>query len=393
MTCRSKEYETAVASSGAILTHAAVLEIEPVDLDDAATLLMSAGPSAQDRWSFVIDHLRWRPDVPLARVFTSPLMISLARTVYVAPISDPRELLDFSDQATPRAPPARGVHSRCLPPCSPAPETPSTPALGRYPPEQARRWLTFLTRHLDALATRDLAWWQLVDTTPQATRRISVGLTAGLVFGFAGVLSGADVTDPTYCLEGGLVFSLVFGLATGLSYGVSQRPEPLRVDTQFQGTLVPLLRRFMLGLAIGVGVGLGVGLPYEGALAVGLAFGFALAAPVWLDIPAEVAQVASPGIVLRQDRTATLLFGLILALPLGLSGSLVAMLPAGLAFGVIGGLVFDPTDTAPHAILGLAYGVTFGLAVGGVGVLSRAWGAPMRSAGSGWPCAVTSRGD
>jgi len=45
-----------------------------------------------------------------------------------------------------------------------------------------------------------------------------------------------------------------------------------------------------------------------------------------------------------------------------------------LAGAVVSGLAFEPTDTEAHAILGPAYGVTFGLAVGCVGLLSRAWG-------------------
>ncbi|MGB7798405.1 MAG: trypsin-like peptidase domain-containing protein [Pseudonocardiaceae bacterium] len=414
VTCRSKEFETAVASGGAILMRAAVLEIEPVDLDDAATFLMTAGPWAQDRWRPVFNHLRLRPDVPLARVFTSPLMISLARTVYAASTSDPRELLNFPDQAA--------VEHHLLEAFIPVvyrdsptpPGTQSTSAPGRYPPEQARRWLTFLAHHLDALATPDLAWWQLVDTTPRSTRGISGGLTAGLVFGFAGVFEGAGVPGLTYRLALGLITGFVFGLATGLSYGLSKRPKPLLVEVRFQGTLMPFLRQFVLGFALGVGVGFGCGLPYRAALAAGLAFGFALAVPVWLDIPADVTQMSSPGVVLKQDRTAALLFGLVLALPIGLLGGLVVGLTSGLAFGVIsgdvailvgalvgavaggilggrlfgrvgacmfalsgitGGLVFDPTDTGSHAILGPASGVTLGLAFGCVSVLSRAWGA------------------
>ena len=419
VTCRSTDYEDAVTKSGRILTRAAVLEIEPVDLDDAATFLMATGPSAPGRWRPVVDQLRLSPDLPLARALASPLMVSLARTVYAAPTSDPTHLLDatrFPDQAA--------VEHHLLkefipaayrnPPTASA--TPSTPAQGRYPPDTARQWLTFLARHLDTPATGDLAWWQLVDTIPRSTRGISSGLIAGLVFGIAGVLSGANVADITYRLVCGLVFGLVFGLATGLSYGLCKRPEPVRVETRFQGTLALFLRRFVAGLAVGVGVGFGVGLPYEGALAAGLGFGFAFAMPVWLDIPTDVAQVSSPGVVLKQDRTATFSFGLVLALSFGLAGGLVVGSPTGLAFGVIGGvvaalasalmgavtggavggraygrvggcmfalagavvgaLVFEPTTTAgSRAILGLAYGATFGLAVGCLGVLSRAWGA------------------
>ncbi len=417
VTCRGDEYEAAVVGSGAILTRAAVLEIEPVDLEDAATFLMATGPSARDRWCPVLDHLRSNRDAPLARVLTSPLMVSLARTVYAASASDPpRQLLDFPDQAA--------VEHHLLEAFIPAayhdppaaPGTPSSSAPGRHPPEQARQWLTFLARHRGTLAIRDLAWWKLVDAIPRTTRRVVVGFPAGLVFGFAGVLAAPSAPSPAYRLASGLVMGLVFGLSTGLSAGMSKPlAAPFRVDTRFQGTLTSFLRRYAFGFTIGVGIGFGVGLPFDGALAAGVAFGFVLAVPVWLDMPAEVAQVSSPRAVLKQDRTAALLFGLIVALPIGLMGGLVIGFPSGLAFGVLGGaraalagglvgavaggllggrvngragrcvfaltgalvgsLVFSSTHTGSHAILGSAFGVTFGLAVGSVGLVSRAWGA------------------
>ncbi|MGH3829204.1 MAG: trypsin-like peptidase domain-containing protein [Pseudonocardiaceae bacterium] len=415
VTCRGTEYEAAVARSGRILTRAAVLEIEPVDLDDVATFLMATGPTAQDRWGPVVDKLRSNRDVPLAQALTSPLMVSLARTVYAAPTSDPSELLDFANKAAVEHHLLEAFIPAAYHQTPPAPGTPSTPEQVRYPPEQARRWLTFLARHLDTLATPDLAWWQLVDTISRTTCGISVGLTVGLVFGFAGFVSGSGIPGSTYRLESGLEMGLVFGLATGLSYGVSKRPAPLRVETRFQEKLALLLSRFVIGFAIGVGVGFGVALPYGAALTIGVAFGFAFAAPVCLDIPAKVAQVSSPGVVLKQDRAAVFLFGLILTLPIGLIDGLVVWFPSGPAFGVFDGVeallsgtlvggvaggvlggrmygrvgryvfaivgavtdgfLFDPNDTVPHPIIGLVSGVIFGLACGCVGVLSRAWGA------------------
>ncbi|MGH3830410.1 MAG: NACHT domain-containing protein [Pseudonocardiaceae bacterium] len=414
VTCRGDEYEAAVARSGAILTRAAVLEIEPVDLEDAAAFLMATGPSAQTRWCPVLDHLRLHPDLPLARALSSPLMASLARIVYGAPVSDPAELLAFADQDAVERYLLEAFIPAAYRYAPPAPGTPSTPERERYSPEQARRWLTFLARHRGTLATRDFAWWKLANAVPRATRKLIIGLTAGLVFGFAGVLGGSNIPGLTYRCEIGLVMGLVFGLSTTFSASVGKRLAPLRVETRFQGTLVPFLRRFVFGFTIGVGVGFGVGLPFEGAFATGVAFGFVLAAPVWLDIPAEVAQVSSPGVVLKQDRTAALLSGLILALPIGIMGGLVVGFPSGLAFGVLGGaqavlaggfvgavaggalggrvngrtgrrvfaltgavvgiLVFSATHTGSHAILGSAFGVTFGLVVGSVGLLSRAWG-------------------
>ncbi|HWE89128.1 MAG TPA: NACHT domain-containing protein, partial [Pseudonocardiaceae bacterium] len=87
VTCRSQEYEDVVTGGGAFLSRAAVAEIEPVDLADAGRYLIDATPRGSGHWQPVLDELAARPDAPLARTLTSPLMISLARAVYAAPAS------------------------------------------------------------------------------------------------------------------------------------------------------------------------------------------------------------------------------------------------------------------------------------------------------------------
>lgn len=120
-----------------------------------------------------------------------------------------------------------------------------------------------------------------------------------MLVGSTNVLAGTGIIKITHrfeCLLLGLLYGLVTGLVIGLAaYGVRQLPEPVRVEMRFQGTLVPFLRRFVLGLTMGVGVGSGFGLPPGGTLAVGVAFGCAFATPVWLDIPAEGELIRSAG--------------------------------------------------------------------------------------------------
>lgn len=370
-----------------------------------------------------MEKLRSQPDAPLAHVLTSPLMVSLAGTGYAAPRSDPAELLGFRDQAAIEHHLLEAFIPAAYHDAPPEPGTPVTSAQRQYSPDQARKWLTFLARHLDTLPTRDpaspardLAWWQLVEAIPRRTCGISVGLTAGLLFRIANVIGGASVP--------------------GLSYTLRTQPQPLHVELRFRGGLVPFLRQFVTGLGIGLVVGLGMGLPYQAALMTGPVFGFALAAQVWLDKPADVTQVSSPRIVLKQDRTAAFLFGLVVALPLGLTGGLVLGFPSGLAFGVIGGVVavlasalagavaagvldgrayglvgrcmfaftgaivgglgFEPTDPAAHAVLGPAYGVTFGLAIGfsTMPTAGKCSGSPARPTSSAMlACKITSPAD
>ncbi len=147
MTCRSAEYEGAVATSGTFLSRAAVLEILPVDLVDAGRFLTAAGPAGGSPWQPVLDRLRGSPDAPLARVLANPLMVALARTVYAPPTSTPEELLDsarFRDQDQ--------IERHLLDAFIPAAyrDTPLPPGVApvsgqrRYPSQRVGAWLAFL---------------------------------------------------------------------------------------------------------------------------------------------------------------------------------------------------------------------------------------------------------
>ena len=94
LTCRSTEFETAVRADDA-LSHAAVVEIEPVAADDAAAYLVQREVIGTDRWVPVLQVMREHPDGPLASALSTPLMISLARRVYRAPGTNPRELTEL----------------------------------------------------------------------------------------------------------------------------------------------------------------------------------------------------------------------------------------------------------------------------------------------------------
>lgn len=94
VTCRSHEYEQAVKSAGKELARAAVVELQPVLVEQAIEFL-SQPALARPRWQPVFDHLRGHPDGDLASVLSTPLMIALARAAYSAPTTDPRDLLDF----------------------------------------------------------------------------------------------------------------------------------------------------------------------------------------------------------------------------------------------------------------------------------------------------------
>jgi hypothetical protein len=97
VTCRGLPYEQAVKSSGTLLSRAAVVEIEPVGGGDVIEFLSHPEP-ARGRWEPVFQEVREHRDGPLARALSTPLMVSLARTVYRVPEQDPGDLVRVPDR-------------------------------------------------------------------------------------------------------------------------------------------------------------------------------------------------------------------------------------------------------------------------------------------------------
>jgi hypothetical protein len=254
VTCRSAEYEAAVTSSGRLLATAAVVELEPVEVQEAIAFLSVGGVADDRRWAPVLAFLREHPTAPLAATLSSPLMVAQARTVYSDPATDPAELLArerFADRAA--------IEDHLLNAFIPAVyrhhlHPPTTDRarrrIPRYPPELAHRWLTFLARHLDSRATRELVWWQLHSALASRTRRV-IGLLLELVTGFAAGLGVA--------VGVGLEVGVVAGLAGGFGAGLVAVPpsHPGHVNIQIRGRLRLLGRKLILGLAVGLMTGTG----------------------------------------------------------------------------------------------------------------------------------------
>ncbi len=417
LTCRADEYRDTVDAVD-VFTAAAVVELRSLSLDDLADYLPRTtrqihnhgGDLPTTKWEPVLAYLRENPDQPVAQtvveVLSNPLMTSMARAAYSDTSADPTYLLGdrFAD--------AGALEEHLLEAFIPAAysrhDTPSASARVPYRPEQARDWLRFLARHLGQLGIHDLAWWQMVHAVPRLTRGLVTGLVCGLMFALVGELAAGPVF--------GLAYGIAFGLASGLSFGLGQQSGPSHVEVRFRGTAKHFFRRFAIGLAIGFLLGLAFALPVGAVLVVGLAFGLAVGLHVWLGEPADAARVASPSAVLKQDRTATLAFGLSFALPFGLiyglafvvtdeyaggpalglvfglsfalslgfagaaAGAVVGWLAVGrvgavtysLAGAVVAGLLIPPANAV---IYGLAIGLIFGLVVGSLVVLSKTWGA------------------
>jgi hypothetical protein len=373
LTCRTSEYHDAVAASGQVLTSAVVVELEPVGLDDAVTFLtatdLTASELAAARWQPVLAGLPADPDAPLAQALASPLMVSLARTVYLAPETTPSELLDAS-----RFPDREAVERRLFDGLIPAvygkkpwsSEGRQTP--NRDPtPDQARRWLTFLACHLDRHRTFDLAWWQLTYALSLLQAGILAGILTALTIGLTIAASLAIASTPL----NGLVFEVTFGVVAGLAAGISTRPA---IDSP-AGRPNRLPRRLRLRMS-GPLVALGLLVGFVGALVFGATLyksGVAFAVSIGLLVlflaillfvflfgiePVELDREVSPARVLRLDRNARLAIGLLTLLIIGIPFWFGISHALGIGGGLAAGISYvssGPYGRFSQARIWLAY--------------------------------------
>jgi len=223
-----------------------VVEVLPVEPASAAAYLAQSGTADTARWASVIKALCARTPSPCGQALRSPLMLSLARTVYQAPVSDPAELVSYATVAQ--------VEDRLLDGLIPA-------VYGRdaadITAEAARRWLSFLADSLPVLGPGAVAWWRLPRCVPQWKLHVAavlgyglagwlwmvlwslasgfswgpypatvLGFAVGAVIGFVGAAVAAPPSVPsqwrrpgTRDLVGGLKTGLPFGLGVGLAVG------------------------------------------------------------------------------------------------------------------------------------------------------------------------------
>jgi hypothetical protein len=279
LTSRPQEYAAAVAATD-VLTAAAGVELAELTMADIEGYLpratrptMTGDGTHRTAWDPVLAHLRDHPHSPAARNLTaalsSPLLVSMARTVYSdTPGRDPAELLDLRRFRTPDA-----VAYHLLAAFVPAAyqRVPGGGGRRTWHPEHAQRWLGYLATHMNRLGTRDLAWWQLGGSLPRLARCVAGWLVfasvGSLVNGLVGMVMWAFAHAygfPFESLELAVLgtailgFLMIFGLPFGLLFGLSNGPQPARTELR-------------IGQAGNLRKGLGSG------LLGGLAFGLALA--------------------------------------------------------------------------------------------------------------------
>ncbi len=371
LTSRTGELAAALEQAGDVLTAAAVIAPSPLTPQAAAGYVRTClPPRPRHDWAPILEALENADRPGLAEVASTTLGLWLIRTVYITPATDPAplvgpladdpgrlraHLLDHLIPAVIRArPPTRNPAEHFRP-------------RHAWDPGQARHYLAYLARQLTAHGTRDLAWWHLADltTTPAQQRRTAgvVGLVAGLMAGFAGVLIGAR--------SFGLVIGFIAGLVTWLSVQQWFTETPGHADLRLPGRTSSLIRhvrrKFVVELVYGLLVGIfGVLIgwlvvEFLGVLVLGVVFGLfgvlVFGLLDWAEQPTSTSMAITPQSMWNADRTLTLLrtttFGLVSGLGvgfgLGLLGSAFgSAFGSGLTIGLMGGLV----EGKHHAWLG-----------------------------------------
>ncbi|WP_394619283.1 NACHT domain-containing protein [Lentzea sp. JNUCC 0626] len=340
LTSRPAEYENAVAAD--VLTRAAVVRLDRLSPADLAEYLPLATPS-RSGWDRVIARLDESPAV--AEALSTPLMVSLARSVYGdTPGADPAELLRFREASEVEAHLLGGyVPSRYDGP-------------GRWRAEQVGRWLGHLARHGVSGRESGIAWWRL--GLPLWSQAAVVALVSALAILLIYVVVGApltvllhEVTFPQAVrrqVGNGLANGLAAGPVLGIAHALVRRfraigPAPSRIRLRWdRAGAIPLAQvrsRVVTALLGGLGFGVVAGtlralsgaMPLRDGAVLGAVFAvvfgsaaaMAIAVVSWFESPADADAAASPGDSLRASREAVL----------------VQMLLGGSVFGVTAGLV------------------------------------------------------
>ncbi|HEY0449409.1 XRE family transcriptional regulator [Actinophytocola sp.] len=401
VTSRVDEYRAAVESTDVLTSSGAVVltDLTATDLADYLPRTTRRRAGAGTVWEPVLADVRDHPHGDLAAVLTTPLMVSLARTIYSdTPDHDPAELLDAGRFGT-----REEIERHLLGSFVPTVYRHQPGGRGRdraFDEDRVEHWLGFLAHHLDRLGTHDLAWWQLGNRMPGWLRMvvsglvlgIAAGLPAALVIGLiytvgvgtsgAGLRNGLSAVLAAGPMEG-LVVSLTVGLAHGASLAFRSTVfEPSRVRIRLRAarrSRSTVLRRLAVGLAVGVGLGAGLGIARElGAtfwivgrigdttattvlfgLAFGLLWGLFWGVMAAFEAPVDISSTASPMDLLNTNRRTvavqSLMFGLVTCL------GYTAMV--GVLHGPRFGLVY-----------GLSYGLVLGLAISLGAASLTAWG-------------------
>jgi hypothetical protein len=329
VTCRGDSYAAATESSEQLSVDE-IIVIEAIRATDVTAYLSTSGHP--DRWNPVIKKINSDPDGALALALSTPLMASLARSVYRANNSRPAELCELATVDLIEA----HLYKRLL----------STVFPDAASMRKQERPLSILAYHLEP----DLAWWELALAVPPA-------VVGGLITAAAAVVGAVAIAwlqpfhaDPIHNALYGLVMGLAFGAITGMSAArsmVRRRPSTRAVvlsvpaiavrDSLTALCIVTAGLVAIAGLSITTTDIAGI---VKGAVAAGLA-GFFVSL---------IANGVSAGRGLVPTRTAVSLTGLASWLGVGVIAALILSAPLGLVVGLVANVEYGGRNGVSTAL-------------------------------------------
>jgi len=374
LTCRTHEYQAAIATLGMVLPTALVVELLPVTTSDALNYLRENSRPGDTRWEDLFAYISSNPGSPAARALSTPLMIWLAETVYGGPAHSPTELIDAE-----RFPTRDMVEDHLLEHYLPAVYT-DTPAAsvrrGRlFSREESTRWLRYLAEHLSRRRTRDLIWWKLSSELP-ARARLALGSGVCLLFGLIEASILRRNASPGFILLVAAIMCSPVSIAVSVARFSS---HPVHLNSHLLADPIQALRRASVGVALGVigAVAAGPTLGPAAALSV-MGLGLLLGVVFAMLSPPDLLKATSPQEVLRDDVkacAATAGFGILIG---GLAGAVasraetkIATWLVGCVIGVLvgifaGGHVARSPDESQKSLLALSKRSTVGATGGAV---------------------------
>ena len=362
LSSRKAAYQAAVHSpDGAAVTlrGAAVIEMCSVDAATASKYLLHDS-GGKDRWGPVLNSLGTHSHV--GQALANPLMLSLAREIYnPRPGTYSGHLRNPAELCAPAM--TRGlIEQHLIDAFIPAAYRPFPSAPGRrhrpWSSSDAERWLTFLARYLEyTIASPGFAWWQLDRAAPRIVRTVLTASAAVVGFGLTfAVTAGIPATIPTH-MEPAFAVAFLAGLMVWGPARRSQAPmtgngwslNPARWRLAARKFNFPTVKRaiFPIGAILTVLV---FGVSAELAWLV-----IAVAAAGIYGVYGDLAEAASPQVLLSRDRRSWFLLGLT-GFPYGAAIGLVIGAALGRSIRALFGVTDAPT-------LGTTAGLALGLTV------------------------------
>ncbi|MEU5978977.1 NACHT domain-containing protein [Streptomyces sp. NPDC047315] len=375
LTCRSAEYQDVIERGSPVLRRAPVVEVAPVSVADAVAYLSDISWPAGVEWEPVYEHLRALPDSSTSVALSTPLTLTLTRTVYSNCDRDPSELLEFDS--------THAVEDHLLDHVVTAAYAPAPGSGGqgnaddwRQRAKQAEAYLTYLATYLEEHRERDLVWWKMSRRLLSRLTGLALGIGVGLLVMFT-MIGGMSFMDEESQSRDDPMVSIMTGLGCAvlavIVWYATPGDSPGRLSLRRQGSLGRLGKGFASGLrlgailvvpvcAAGVVVFMILGERTEmdfglyvivsaGGCGIALAISLALAVHAWLDASPEHSKEASPSGLLRQDRASSLIGALVSGTILGVVVTPLAILCWAVAYIVFSELTYGPVAPSGAAFI------------------------------------------